>query len=238
MRSIVNLFLLQQSNDSLLILFIMKILEFIFIGSLLIIPSITQAQPLEPGVYRWSIKTSLLTGAPKKETTLDELIYLANPVDLEADVPANSRMTKAVNGFKEGDIITITGWLLLVALEDDSKNHQDGDFHIQIRNGPVWGDSCLVVEIPDSDFVSDPNLKQKCAKAREFVVSRLLNGQQPTTAGNKMTHPAYVTITGQLFFDGTHMNGPPRGKRGMHSYTCWELHPVIAISFAPKPQEN
>jgi hypothetical protein len=213
----------------------MKLLASISIACLLIIPSVSQAQELEPGVYRWSIKTSVVSGTPTKKSTVDELLSLANPVDREADVPADSRMAKTVNGFKEGDIITITGWLLLVALEDDPKKHQDGDFHIQIRNSPQWGDSCLIVEIPDSDFVSDPQLKQKCARAREFVVSRLLNGKQPTTTGNKMTHPVFVTITGQLFFDGTHMDGPPRGKRGMHSYTCWELHPVINMSFAPKP---
>lgn len=213
----------------------MKLLAAIFCATLLISSSVSQAQPLEPGVYRWSIKTSVVSGAPKKTTSLDALLSLDNPVSARSQVPADSRMTKTVNGFKEGDIITITGWLLLVALEDDSKKHRDGDFHIQIRNSSEWGDSCLIVEIPDSDFVSDPQLKQKCAQAREFVVSRLLAGQQPTTAGNKMTHPVFVTITGQLFFDGEHMSGPPRGKKGMHSYTCWELHPVINMSFAPKP---
>ena len=213
----------------------MKLLTSIFSASLLISSSISQAQSLAPGVYRWSIKTSVVSGAAKKKATVDDLLSLVNPVDRVAQAPANSRMAKTINGFKEGDIITITGWLLLVALEDDSKKHRDGDFHIQIRNSPSWGDTCLIVEIPDSDFVSDPDLKQKCAQTREFVVSRLLNGQQPTTTGNKMTHPVFVTITGQLFFDGEHMNGPARGKKGMHSYTCWELHPVIDMNFAPKP---
>jgi hypothetical protein len=211
----------------------MKLLASIL--GLLISSSVSWAQPLEPGVYRWSIKTSVVAGAHKKQATVDQLLSLANPVGSRGEVPANSRMANTVDGFQEGDIVTITGWLLLVALEDASKNHQDGDFHIQIRDSPEWADSCLIVEIPDSDFVSDPQLKQWCAQAREFVVSRLLNGQQPTTAGNKMTHPVFVTITGQLFFDGTHMSGPPRGKRGMHSYTCWELHPVMDMSFAPKP---
>jgi hypothetical protein len=212
----------------------MKLLASIFSASLLISSSISQAQQLEPGVYRWSIKTSVVSGATTKSTTVDQLLSLANPVSARSQVPADSRMAKTVDGLKEGDIITITGWLLLVALEDDSKKHRDGDFHIQIRNSSAWGDTCLIVEIPDSDFVSDPQLKQKCAQAREFVVSRLLNGKQPTTTGNKMTHPVFVTITGQLFFDGEHMSGPPRGKRGMHSYTCWELHPVMDMSFAPK----
>jgi hypothetical protein len=212
----------------------MKLLVAIFCTSLFISSSISQAQSLEPGVYRWAIKTSVVSWAPKKKATLDALLSLDNPVSTRSQVPADSRMAKTVDGLKEGDIITITGWLFLVALEDDPKKHRDGDFHIQIRNNPDWADSCLIVEIPDSDFVSDPQLKQKCAQAREFVVSRLLNGKQPTTAGNKMTHPVFVTITGQLFFDGEHMSGPPRGKRGMHSYTCWELHPVMNMSFAPK----
>jgi hypothetical protein len=212
----------------------MKSLAAIFCTSLFISTSIAQTQPLEPGVYRWSIKTSVVSGASKKQATVDQLLALANPVESRGEVPANSRMANTGAGFKEGDIVTITGWLLLVALEDDSKKHRDGDFHIQIRNSSEWGDSCLIIEIPDSDFVSDPQLKKWCAQAREFVVNRLLNGQQPTTTGNKMTHPVFVTITGQLFFDGEHMSGPPRGKRGMHSYTCWELHPVMHMTFAPK----
>ena len=234
-----RIFIRRPCNQSQIIHNAVTLASFITIG-LSIVFSVCHAQEnLEPGVYRWSIKTSLAPGASQKNTTLDELLSLQNPVNDESDAPAKSRIPKMVNGFKEGDIITITGWLHLVALEDDPQNHnQDGDFHIQIRNSPVWGDTCLIVEIPDPDFVSDPNLKQKCMQARQFVISNLLNNQQPGTKGNKMVHPVFVSITGQLYFDAIHLKGIARGKEGMHSYTCWELHPVTDISFAPKPQMN
>jgi hypothetical protein len=29
------------------------------------------------------------------------------------------------------------------------------------------------------------------------------------------------------------VKGNPRGKRGMKSYTPWEIHPITAIKFAP-----
>lgn len=191
---------------------------------------------LEPGVERWPIKTSLANNPRTKNSTLDKLLGLPNPVATVKEAPESSRIPKMVSGLKEGDIVTIKGWLLLVALEDDAKKHRDGDYHIQIRPTGDWADSCLVVEIPFPDFIDDPGLKAKCSQARQFVKSKLLRNQEPGTAGNKMTHPVYVTITGQLFFDATHLKGKPRGKRGMHSYTCWELHPVTSMAFAPKPQ--
>ena len=80
-----------------------------------------------------------------------------------------------------------------------------------------------------------PDLKSKCADVRKFIRDELLNGKKPGTTGNKMQHEVYVTVTGQLFFDAPHLKGNPRGKRGMKSYTPWELHPVFATKFAPKP---
>lgn len=198
-----------------------------------------QAQEdLEPGVERWAIKTSLASNPRTKTSTLDKLLALPNPVARVKDASETVRITKTVSGLKEGDIITIKGWLLLVALEDDAKKHRDGDYHIQIRTTSEWGDTCLIVEIPFPDFISDPALKEKCSQAREFVKSRLLKNKEPGTTGSKMTHPVFVTITGQLFFDAVHLKGNPRGKRSMHSYTCWELHPVTAMAFAPKPANN
>ena len=52
-----------------------------------------------------------------------------------------------------------------------------------------------------------------------------------------MIHNVYVKVTGQLFFDAVHLNEKPRGKKGMHSYTEWELHPVMNIEFAPLPKQ-
>lgn len=137
---------------------------------------------------------------------------------------------------KEGDLVTTTAWLHLVALENDNKTHRDGDYHIQLRDSPEWANGCFIVEVPLPDFVSDPDLRAKCTKVREFIRKKLLKGNEASNTGNKMEHPVYVTVTGQLFFDAPHLKGSPRGKRDMKSYTPWELHPVTSIEFAPKPK--
>jgi len=42
-----------------------------------------------------------------------------------------------------------------------------------------------------------------------------------------------------LFYDDAHTyekdGGTGRGKKGLKSKTLWELHPVTAMAFAPKP---
>ena len=198
----------------------------------------SQTLHLEPGVERWAIKTSLVDHPQKKKVRIAELLALPNPVDHEDSKYDSVRVPFAVgrHHLHEGEIVTTTAWIHLVALEDDSRNHRDGDYHIQIRTSPDWQDSCLVIEVPYPDFVSDPALAQKCGKVRQFIRDKLLNGKEPGTTGNKLDHAAYVTIAGQLFFDLSHVKGLPRGRRGMKSYTPWEIHPVTAIKFAPKPK--
>jgi hypothetical protein len=203
--------------------------------------SIAYAQDVNPGVERWAVKTSLPAHPKKKKATIDKLLALPDPIVKEREAPDDGRITKAVDDLKEGNLVTTKAWLHLVALERDSKKHRDGDYHIQLRNSAEWGDSCFVVEIPDPKFIDDPLLKEKCAEAREFVRTRLLKNKEPGTGGNVMKHEVYVTVTGQLFFDASHLTGNLRGKKGkmkkpMHSYTCWELHPVTHMAFAQKPR--
>jgi hypothetical protein len=197
----------------------------------------SQTLHIEPGVERWAIKTSLPDHSQTMDVPIAELLALPNPVNQGDSKYDSLRIPLSVGTrqLREGDIITTTAWLHLVALEDDSKKHRDGDFHIQIRTSPDWLDSCLVVEVPYPNFVSDPILAGKCGKVRQFIKDNLLKGKEPGTKGNKLDHPVYVTITGQLFFDLPHVKGNPRGKRGMKSYTPWEIHPITKIKFAPKP---
>lgn len=188
---------------------------------------------LKEGVRRWKIKVTAESHTPKKKT-LAALLKLPKPIAADNHDYEETLLPKAVNGLKEGDIITTKGWLHLVALENSAKDHTDGDYHIQIRNSAAWGDTCLIVEIPYPEFVKDHQLKAKCKKARDFVKTKLLKGKEPGTSGNIMQHEVYVQITGQLYFDLPHVKGKPRGKRGMKSYTAWELHPVVDMRFAVK----
>ena len=194
-------------------------------------------QHLAPGVERWPIKTSLLSHPNRKTVPLKELLALPSPIDSEDSQYQAKRIPIAVgkHSLKEGDIITTTAWLHLVALEDNSQTHRDGDYHIQIRTSPEWADTCLIIEVPHAEFVSNKTLARQCDAVRQFIKERMLNGKEPGTRGNKLDHPVYVTIKGQLFFDAPHVKGEPRGKRNMKSYTPWELHPVYSIRFASKP---
>lgn len=204
---------------------------------------IAQAQDLSPGVDRWSIKTSLAPDHQDKKVKLQTLLDLEKPIKKASDEFDDKRIPKQVNGLKEGDLITTKGYLLLVALERDTKKHRDGDYHIQMRTSGEKGDSCFIVEIPFPDFIDDPALKEQCKNAREFVRKKLLKDKEPGTGGNVMQHDVYVTVTGQLFFDSAHINSTERnnkgkckrGKKDMCSFTPWELHPVTSINFAPKP---
>lgn len=206
------------------------------------------AQPdFNPGKSRWAIKTSVVEKAKHKKVKLQEILTLPFPEGIKQNdkryqdklIPANFLPSELK--LKEGDIVTVTGWLHLVALEKD-REKQDGDYHIQITNSPVWGDSCFIVEIPYEDFVSDPELSGKCKEARAFVRDRLLKGKEPTVGGNVMRSQVYVKVTGQLFLDAAHKTAGSRGKkdkkldREMKSYTSWEIHPVTEIAFAKKPK--
>jgi hypothetical protein len=132
----------------------------------------------------------------------------------------------------EGSFVTVTGYLRLVALEDD------GDYHIQLSASPTDMD-CIIVEVPKDDeaFVKDATLRDKAAGVRAFVRKNLLHNadQEPTASGNLMAHPPFVRVTGQLFFDDAHVGDQPRGKKKMKASTLWELHPVTSIAFAPVP---
>jgi hypothetical protein len=193
-------------------------------------------QTLEPGVDRWSIKTSIISQTPKN-ISIATLLGFANPSCDGIGQFSDTRMATNIGAtdFKEGDIVVTQGWLHLVALENSASTHRDGDYHIQLSNSAESGDNCLIVEIPDPDFINDAALKAKCTAARAFVKTNLLNGQEPGTRGNIMQHQVYVQVRGQLFADLTHCKNNNRGKGGMHSANIWEIHPVTDISFAVKP---
>ena len=91
------------------------------------------AQDLNPGIDRWSIKTSLAENHRNKKTKLQKLLDLPNPITKATAELDDKRISKTVDGLKEGDVITTKGYLHLVALEKDSKKHRDGDYHIQLK---------------------------------------------------------------------------------------------------------
>jgi hypothetical protein len=94
------------------------------------------------------------------------------------------------------------------------------------------------VEVPNPDpkFAPSADLEPKFAAVRDLIKTKMLAGKDPSVSGSVMQHPVYVTVTGILFYDDSHVGDAPRGKKGMKAATLWELHPVTAIAFAPAPQ--
>jgi len=190
------------------------------------------------GVERWKIKTSAPDGTNFSKAARVGLPDLLAMPDVPGVKHNDSRyQTERIAGkpgdkFPEGRLVTTSGWLHLVAGEGD------GDYHIQISDSPTTGDHCLVVEVPNPEekFTSSAELQPKFTAVRDFIKSRLLAGKEPSVNGSVMQHPVFVTVSGIMFFDDSHVGDQPRGKKGMKAATLWELHPVTAMAFAPKPK--
>jgi hypothetical protein len=189
---------------------------------------------MKPGVERWPIKTSAhrMQETPK-DVDFGKLIALPDPHGVKKN---DSRYQDAFIptfqnslNIQEGDIVRVSGWLHLVAYETD------GDFHVQISNSAASGDSCLIVEVPYPTYVKNaPNLKKMCSTVRNFIKTNMLKGKDPGSA-TVLSKAVYVTVTGQLFYDDSHVGDRPRGKKGMHAATLWEVHPIIQIDAANPP---
>jgi hypothetical protein len=190
------------------------------------------------GVERWPVKTSVPDGtnfSKAAQVALTDLLALPDAPGVghdDAKYQSARIPAKAGDKFSEGQLLTTTGWLHLVAGETD------GDYHIQISDSDSTGDHCLIVEVPNPDpkFTASADLQPKFAAVRDLIKTKMLAGKDPSVGGSVMQHPVYVTVSGILFYDDSHVGDPPRGKKGMHAATLWELHPVTAITFAPKPQ--
>jgi hypothetical protein len=189
------------------------------------------------GKERWSVKTSVPEGTNFAKPTKVALADLMALKDVEGVTHNDKRYederlpAKSGDKFPEGMLVTTTGWLHLVAQETD------GDYHIQMSDSATSGDPCIIVEVPDPDpkFTATASLRPKFQAVRDLIKTKMLAGKDPTSGGNVMKHPVYVTITGIVFYDDAHVGDPPRGKRGMKASTLWEVHPITSIAFAPKP---
>lgn len=211
-------------------------------GILLLLAAATAAQQpatqvqTKPGVERWPVKTSVPAKNGKPQTVaLADLLALPNVDGVNKnDKRYQSERIPAQPGQKlpEGTVVTTTGWLHLVALETD------GDYHIQISASATSGDQCLIVEVPDPDpaYTASADLQPKFETVRNTIKTKMLAGKDPSGMGSVMQHPVYVTVTGILFYDDSHVGDAPRGKKGMHAATLWELHPVTTLVFPPKPK--
>jgi len=201
------------------------------------------ARTLKPGTLRarWPIKTSEPANGPShpKDVKLADLLALGDIPGVAAQDPnfQSKRIPTPVNGLHEGDIIRTKGWVHVIAMDDD------GDYHLQVSDSPTSGNHCFIVELPmdKAAFEKDASLRALSAKLRPFLRDTLLHdvNRQPSAGGNWMKGQAYMSITGQLFFDDWHVGGAARGvSPNGHvgkAATLWEIHPVTDIRFTKKP---
>jgi hypothetical protein len=200
---------------------------------------------LKPGSARWPIKTSLPTGATSVTMPLanalsdSTLPSLQNVKVNDARYQTHRILDQPIH---ENKLVTISGWLYLVAFESD-----DCDFHIQISlqprtasDKPTKADNCIIIELPSGQYAADQQLGAKFETLRQWVVAKLLAGTPPKIGSvHVMQHPVYIRVTGALFYDDAHQykadHTTGRGKKGMDSKTLWELHPITKLAFATKP---
>jgi len=224
----------------------MKSKKILFLGLIIPLSNLLSAQGFNPGKDRWPVKTSVTHFGPAKEISLQELLNLPAPIwefSKNARAEYQDQRFPGIVGkhhLQEGDIVITYGYILLAAVEKD-KNGEDGDYHVQIRTTPAWADSCLVVEATFPPFIKGNRpLQDSCRRVRDFFDHYILKGRKKTCFGTNGIPAPHVRIVGQLFFDAHHMSAPPRGKQNcitrekMKSYTCWEIHPVMAIGFIRK----
>lgn len=184
--------------------------------------------------HRWPLKTVPAKKTHARTENLNDVITMPDPPGVTMNdsryestlIPA---FTNTLN-LKEGDLVKVEGYMHLIAFEAN-----DDEYHIQISGSQTSGNNCLIVEVPDPKNVTDQTLKDKYEKVRTFIRDNILNGKEPGSGGNVIGGRAYVYVKGQLFFDASHTHNQVRGKKGMHSNTLWEIHPIIDMNFAPKP---
>jgi hypothetical protein len=204
-------------------------------GAVLLFSGVASSQETKPSQGRGPIKTSVLTDAPRRPVLLSALLALGEVPGVAKDDPRfqAARITNFDNPahLEEGDMVTTTGWLHVVAA---AKN---GDYEIQISAGKTDGDHGIIMVVPRNDpaYVASATLREKAGDVRAWIKAKLLRGKEPSERGSVMTHAPYVEVTGQLFYDDAYVGEPPRGKKGMKAATLWELNPVTAIRFAPAP---
>jgi hypothetical protein len=192
------------------------------------------AQCVKPGVSRWAVKTSLPTNRNEPVAlTLEEITALPVPAGAAQDKERASRLPDDLgNGLREGSLVRVSGWVRVIATDPDC------DYHIQLTPTNAGVDGTVIVEAPNpqAGYESSAELRDSATAVRDFLKSRILKGKEPSgNAGNKIGS-AYIEVVGQLFLDAHHLpNCDARGKQGMHATTCWEVHPVIAAQFMPKP---
>jgi hypothetical protein len=198
----------------------------------------------DPGKARWEIKTTVPDDADikaSKDVDLHTVLAIKAPPGAKGHSRRmdHKRYPTAPNaaGLAEGEMITVSGWIHLVAAEPD------GDYHIQIAQTKGSQIRCFIVEVPRpvKKFVKDDRVRKGAATVRELIRSKVLDGKELKYGATRelkppKKSPVYASITGQFFYDDWHIGDNPRGKKGCKSPTISEIHPIMSIKFPTPPR--
>ena len=219
------------------------------LGSLLVAGALP-AKDFKPGDNRWEIKTSISGRAFVDDDMViafEDFVALPDPVpnpkknDPEYQKKFYPEFENKLE-LREGDIVTVRGWLHLVALEDD------GDYRIQFSNDPELGYQTIMARVPLNDikFVKSPILRARLNDIRQqlsvaatgfvYYVAReggstVLKRREAAETGTIIFPAMQVEVTGQLFYDNGLIDDLQKGKKGMRVVTHWTLHPVSNLKF-------
>jgi hypothetical protein len=192
-----------------------------------------------PGKARWEIKTSVPADIDlknSKKVNLPTLLVIKWPPGAKGHSHRmdHRRYAAAPNarGLVEGQIISTTGWIHLIAAEPD------GDYHIQIAPTNTNQSRCFIVEVPRplQKFIKDKRVRNAAAMVRAKIRSKVLNGKELKYGGTRLLKsPVFARMTGQFFYDDWHIGDRPRGKKGCKSPTITEIHPITAVAFPTPP---
>lgn len=197
-----------------------------------------RAKTFKPGAARWEIKTSIPTNTNFFSTNVDLSTLLA--IKPPPGAKGHSRKMDHVrypaapnaSSLVEGEIISTTGWIHLIAAETD------GDYHIQIAQTDKSMVRCFIVEAPrpDKKFVKDDRVLAATTAVRNALLDKALDGKELKYGAVRVLRPPiFARISGQFFYDDWHIGGVPRGKKGCKSPTIAEIHPITFVDFPPPP---
>ncbi len=188
------------------------------------------------GSERWSVKTMApIDSGAARQFALTELAALPPPAHIleRGEKLRDVRYPEpVVPGVREGALVSVAGWVQLIKLSAD-----DCDYHVQITPTRDGTTGMVIVEIPEGDavHVTDAALRSTLAAERALIRQQLNLKGEPSKHGNVIAGRAYMEFTGALFFDGPHYPHCDARGEGERAATCWEVHPVVASRFVPRP---
>lgn len=152
--------------------------------------------------------------SPPGEKPTELGFLLASAFDAQ---PIPDPVSVGVSQVREGEIVTVEGYVYFENCETDRDYH----FDIAAKSN---GSDCFVAEVPFPGYVPNSALRTLVTQAREEAANLQIGDR--------------VRIVGQFFYDAWHMpktqtelDKNPGGSRGKDhcAQTLWEIHPIIGL---------